>query len=165
MDDIRTHQVERRSEDAAFTRRYIEAVRLTERLHRQFLELVKTELDRARIDDINNVQALILFSIGQDEMSVGELVNRGYYLGSNVSYNVKQLTTAGYIDRRQSRNDRRSAHVRLTEKGQGIRDLLVAMFARHAAALPGAGLAHGAIDDFHSAGLLLERFWLTGARP
>ena len=76
---------------------YLEAIKLIERLHRQFLEVVKTELDRNGIEDINNVQALILFNIGSDELTVGELTNRGYYLGSNVSYNVRKMVENGYL--------------------------------------------------------------------
>ena len=70
---------------------YFEAIQLIERLHRYFLDVVKVELDRKGIQDINNVQAMILYNIGHDEMTVGELTLRGYYLGSNVSYNVKKM--------------------------------------------------------------------------
>src|SRR3546814_3438250 len=76
-------------EGSAIKREYLEAIKLIERLHRQFLEVVKTELDRIGVEDINNIQALILFNIGDEELTVGELTNRGYYLGSNVSYNVR----------------------------------------------------------------------------
>jgi len=70
---------------------YLEMISLVERLHRQCLEVVKADLDRRGIRDLNNVQALILFNIGEEEFSVGELTQRGYYLGSNVSYNVKKM--------------------------------------------------------------------------
>ena len=74
---------------------YLEALQLIERLHRQFLDVVKAELDREDIKDCNNVQALILYNIGEDEMTVGELTTRGYYLGSNVTYNLKKLVENG----------------------------------------------------------------------
>ena len=77
---------------------YFETIRLIERLHRQFLEVVKVELDRTGVVDINNIQALILSNIGKKELTVGELTNRGYYLGSNVSYNVKKMVEHGYDD-------------------------------------------------------------------
>src|SRR3546814_21028937 len=77
-------------ESSSVKREYLEAIKLIERLHRQFLEVVKTELDRISVEDINNIQALILFNIGEEELTVGELTNRGYYLGSNVSYNVRK---------------------------------------------------------------------------
>ena len=70
---------------------FIETVRMVERLHRQCLEVIKAEIDQKGIRDLNNVQALILFNIGDGEVSIGELTQRGYYLGSNVSYNVKKL--------------------------------------------------------------------------
>ena len=76
---------------------YYDSILLIERLHRHFLEVLKTELDRLGIQDINNVQSLILYNIGDDELTVGELTARGYYLGSNVSYNVKKMVENGYL--------------------------------------------------------------------
>ena len=96
---------------------YLEVISLVERLHRQFLEVVKLELEGLRVHDINNVQAMMLFNIGDAEMTVGELTLRGCYLGSNVSYNVKKMVENGYLEHERSVHDRRSIHVRLTEKG------------------------------------------------
>ena len=93
---------------------YFETIRLIERLHRQFLEVVKGELDRLGIEDINNVQALILSNVGREELTVGELTNRGYYLGSNVSYNVKKMVENGYLVQERSTHDRRSIRVRVS---------------------------------------------------
>ena len=56
------------------------------------------ELDRTGIADINNIQALILSNIGKEELTVGELTNRGYYLGSDVSYIVKKMVENGYLE-------------------------------------------------------------------
>src|SRR5499433_93300 len=109
---------------------YIEVISLTERLHRQFLEVVKLELEGLRIHDINNVQALILFNIGEAEMTVGELTLRGCYLGSNVTYNVKKMVENGYLVQERSVHDRRSIHVRLTEKGTMLRDRVNVMLQR-----------------------------------
>src|SRR4051812_41068576 len=92
---------------------YLEAIHLAERLHRQFLDVVQTELNQQGIEDINNVQALILFNIRDEELTVGELTNRGYYLGSNVSYNLRKLGEPGYIVQERSPHDRRSVRVRL----------------------------------------------------
>src|SRR5438270_4227644 len=100
----------------------LEVISLVERLHRQFLEVVKLELDGIRIHDINNVQAMMLFNIGDAEMTVGELTLRGCYLGSNVSYNLKKLVENGYLDQERSIHDRRSVHVKLTDKGRALRD-------------------------------------------
>jgi DNA-binding MarR family transcriptional regulator len=100
-------------------------------LHRNFLELVKLELDGLGIHDINNVQGLMLFNIGDAEMTVGELTLRGYYLGSNVSYNVKKMVENGYLGQERSVHDRRSTHIKLTEKGCALRDRLTQMHHRH----------------------------------
>jgi len=142
---------------------YLEVISLVERLHRQFLEVVKLELDGFGIHDINNVQAMMLFNIGDAEMTVGELTLRGCYLGSNVSYNVKKMVENGYLAHERSVHDRRSIHVRLTEKGIKLRDSLTAMHRRHAEMLSQAAIA---ADDLQAAGVTLrrlERFWIRAA--
>lgn len=138
---------------------YLETIRLTERLHRQFLEVVKNELERLSIEDINNVQSLILFNIGKDEYTVGELTARGYYLGSNVSYNVRKMVEHGYLLQERSMHDRRSVRVRLTGKGIALWEQLDAMFERQVSALS----AIEAADELESANgayKRLERFWM-----
>src|SRR5918912_2695930 len=110
---------------------YLEVISLGERLHRHFLEVVKLELEGLGIHDINNVQGMMLFNIGNAEMTVGELTLRGCYLGSNVSYNVKKMVENGYLAQQRSVHDRRSIHVRLTDKGIRLRDKLSAMHDRH----------------------------------
>src|ERR1700675_3282489 len=114
------------------TNGYLETISLVERLHRHFLELVKLELDGLGVYDINNVQGMMLFNVGDAEMTVGELTTRGCYLGSNVSYNVKKMVETGYLAQERSVHDRRSFHVRLTKKGRNLRDRLSAMHQRHA---------------------------------
>jgi DNA-binding MarR family transcriptional regulator len=110
---------------------YIEAITVAEQLHRRVLEVVKIELDRLSIHDINSVQGLMLFNIGDAEMTVGELTSRGCYLGSNVSYNAKKMVENGYLAQERSAYDRRSIHVRLTKKGTQLRDRLQTMFQHH----------------------------------
>src|SRR6201997_5854074 len=142
---------------------YLETIGLIERLHRHFLEIVKLELDGLGIHDINNVQGLILFNIGDAEMTVGELILRGCYLGSNVSHNVKKMVENEYLAHERSVHDRRSIHVRLTEKGVKLRDSLTAMHRRHAEMLSRAAVS---ADDLQAAGVTLrriERFWIRAA--
>src|ERR1700739_3032202 len=110
---------------------YLEVISLVERLHRHFLEVVKLELEGLGIHDINNVQGLMLFNIGDAEMSVGELTLRGCYLGSNVSYHVKKVGENGYLVQEGSGHDRRSIHVRLTDKGRQLCEKLGEMHKRH----------------------------------
>lgn len=139
---------------------YLEVISLVERLHRHFLEVVKLELEGLGIHDINNVQGMMLFNIGDAEMTVGELTLRGCYLGSNVSYNVKKMVENGYLAQQRSLHDRRSIHVHLTEKGIKLRDRLTAMHQRHTDMLPQAGLN---VEDLKGAGATLrrlERFWI-----
>src|SRR5271167_2181787 len=113
------------------TNEYLEVIALVERLHRHFLEVVKLELDGLGIHDINNVQGLMLFNIGDAEMTAGELTLRGCYLGSNVSYNMKKMVKNGYLSQERSVRDRRSVHVRLTDKGSKLRDRIHAMRQRN----------------------------------
>jgi len=116
--DIHRNDAQRRSrEGSKMHNSYIEIISLIERVHRHFLEVVKLELDGLGIHDINNVQGLLLFNIGDAELTVGELTSRGCYLGSNVSYNLKKMVEHGYLSQERSVHDRRSIRVRLTEKG------------------------------------------------
>ena len=97
---------------------YLEALTLVERLHRRLLDVIKDEFDRRGHSDINAVQALLLYNIGDSELTAGELRTRGYYLGSNVSYNVKKLVETGYLHHARSRIDRRSVRISLTERAR-----------------------------------------------
>lgn len=114
---------------------YFESVVMIERLHRLFLEVVKVELDRMNIRDINNVQCLVLYNIGKGQVTVGELTNRGYYLGSNVSYNLRKMVQNSYLVQEPSSHDRRSSHVKLSSKGIKLYEKLDDMFALQATAL------------------------------
>lgn len=139
---------------------YLQALRLVERLHRQLLDVIKDELDRNGRGDINSVQALLLFNIGDDELTAGELRTRGHYLGSNVSYNLKKLVEQGYIHHQRSDADRRSVRVSLTPSGQAVRDLVTGLFQRHLASLqPVAQLDTEALDHINTSLMRLERFW------
>jgi len=138
---------------------YLNLIALVERLHRQFLELVRTELDSLGIQDINNVQALILFNIGQAELTVGELTLRGCYLGSNVSYNVKKMVENGYLLQERSPHDRRSIRVRLSPKGLELCAKLDAMHDRHIASLSGTPVDEATVDGTNQALRRVDRFW------
>jgi DNA-binding MarR family transcriptional regulator len=114
---------------------YLEAISLIERLHRLFLEVIKCELDNIKIDDISNVQALVLYNLGGDQISIGELTVRGCYLGSNVSYNLKKMLQNGYVDQITSKHDKRSYMVKLSSKGIALCKKLDAAFDRHLSVL------------------------------
>ena len=112
---IRKNGANKAGFEATVKQSYLETIRLIERLHRRFLDVIKTELDRLGIEDINNVQTLILSNISNEQLTVGELTARGYYLGSNVSYNVKKLVENGYLIQERSPHDRRMSRVRVSE--------------------------------------------------
>ena len=145
------------------TNEYLEVISLVERLHRHFLEVVKLELDGLGIHDINNVQGLMLFNIGDAEMTVGELTLRGCYLGSNVSYNVKKMVENGYLVQERSVHDRRSIHVKLTDKGRGLRDQLSGMHRRHVEMLAQTAIAGDDLQNVIVTLKRLERFWIRAS--
>ena len=118
---------------------YLEALQLVERLHRRLLDVVKDEFDRNGQSDINATQALLLFNIGNSELTAGELRSRGYYLGSNVSYNLKKLVEMGFIHHQRSRVDRRSVRVSLTDKGNAIADQVASLYERHISSIEQVG--------------------------
>ena len=142
------------------THPYHDTIFLIERLHRHFLEVVKLELDQLGIEDINNVQALILFNISTEELTVGELTNRGYYLGSNVSYNVKKMTENGYLANERSTHDRRSVRLRLTPKGLDLYAKVTVMFTRQIDSLGDSPtITEGDLKSLIKQLQTIEQFW------
>jgi DNA-binding MarR family transcriptional regulator len=138
--------------------RYLETVQLMERLHRQFLELIQAELDQTHTDDVNSVQSLILHAIGREEVLVGDLTQRGYYLGTNVSYNVRRLVESGYLVQERSQHDRRALKLHVSPKGLAVCDRLDRVFDSHVRGLEGVAL----IDELARASTVLRSlssFW------
>ena len=138
---------------------YYDSITLIERLHRQFLDVLKVELERAGIFDINNVQSMILYNIGTDQLTVGELTNRGYYLGTNVSYNVKNLVESGYLLQEKAPHDKRSTRVRVSEKGLELVKKLDDLIDRNVGDLDRRSPGLAFLVDTNKAMHNLERFW------
>lgn len=145
----------------ATARKYLESVRLIERVHRQFLERLRVELERVGVLDVNNVQALLLYNIGTEELSVRELTQRGHYQGSNVSYNLKKLVDAGYIAQSPSPFDRRSVRIKATAAGLSLQSRLEQVFERHAEELTGSTLGPQDLVDLERTLRKIEQFWVT----
>ncbi|MEQ8295541.1 MAG: MarR family winged helix-turn-helix transcriptional regulator [Nitratireductor sp.] len=139
---------------------YLESLQLVERLHRRLLDVIKDEFERNGRSDINAIQALLLFNIGNAELTAGELRSRGYYLGSNVSYNLKKLVDLGFINHQRSRVDRRSVRVSLTPKGQEIAEVVGNLYNRHIGSIEQVGGIN--IEEFRQMNRALQRldrFW------
>ncbi len=146
--------------DAGFMANYLEALTLVERLHRLLLDVIKDEFERVGVIEVNAVQALLLFNIGEHEVTAGELKTRGYYQGSNVSYNLRKLVEMGYMHHQRCEVDRRSVRVRLTEKGRKNRDIVARLFATHAEGLISRGvLDMDGMEDITQALRRIERYW------
>lgn len=144
---------------------YYDTVQLIERMHRHFLDVLKIELEKSGVLDINNVQALILYNIGSDDLTVGELTVRGYYLGSNVSYNVKKMVEAEYLVQERSQHDRRSMRVKLSGKGKALKEKISTIFDRHTAELRTVELDEDKLGLINDRMRLLERFWAARSTP
>ena len=139
---------------------YLEALTLVERLHRRLLDVIKDEFDRRGRADINSVQALLLYNIGDKELTAGELRTRGYYLGSNVSYNLKKLVELGFLDHQRSRVERRSVRIRLTAQGQEIRKIVDALYQKHVKTVEQVGgISSEEFATLNKSLHRLERFW------
>jgi DNA-binding MarR family transcriptional regulator len=139
---------------------YLEALTLVERLHRRLLDVIKDEFDRRGRADINSVQALLLYNIGDKELTAGELRTRGYYLGSNVSYNLKKLVELGFLDHQRSRVDRRSVRIRLTAQGQEIRRIVDSLYQKHVKTVEQVGgISSEEFATLNKSLHRLERFW------
>lgn len=147
-------------QEDGFRSEYLQALRFIERLHRLLLDVIKDEFDRLGGSDINSVQALLLYNIGENELTAGELKSRGYYLGSNVSYNLKKLVDMGYLHYKRSETDRRSVRVSLTPKGQEACEVVNKLYDRQLTSLEAVGQVRSPdIQVLNKALLRLERFW------
>ncbi len=161
--DIGTHASTDGAED--LKGRYLVSLKLVERLHRLLLDVIKDEFERVGRADVNSVQALLLYNIGDAELTAGELTSRGYYLGSNVSYNLKKLVDAGYIHHERSTTDRRSVRVSLTEKGQDVSKVINGLFQRQLRSLEQVGgIGQDDLETLNKALIRLERFWTDQIR-
>ena len=139
---------------------YLESLTLVERLHRRLLDVIKDEFDRRGGSAGNGVQALLLYNIGDKELTAGELRTRGYYLGSNVSYNVKKLVETGYLHHARSRIDRRSVRISLTEKGKDVHEIVAGLYEKHVLTVEQiGGISSDEFGRVNQALVRLERFW------
>ncbi|MBU1210341.1 MAG: winged helix DNA-binding protein [Alphaproteobacteria bacterium] len=151
--------------EETFHGEYLQALRLVERLHRLLLDVIKDEFDRRGGSELNPVQALLLHNIGDSELTAGELKTRGYYLGSNVSYNLKKLVDMGYIHYKRSETDRRSVRVSLTDKGQDACDILSGLYQRQLGSLDAVGeVGQDDLNRLNRSLVRLERFWTDQIR-
>ena len=163
---LKTEASHQRSERAGEVRpAYLEALTLVERLHRRLLDVIKDEFDRRGRSDINAVQALLLYNIGDKELTAGELRTRGYYLGSNVSYNVKKMVEMDYLHHARSRVDRRSVRISLTEKGRAVHDVVAGLYDKHVLTVEQiGGISSDEFSRMNTALARLERFWTDQIR-
>lgn len=156
---------EQSARSTAFMTSYLDGLTLVERLHRLLLDVIKDEFERLGVFEINAVQALLLFNVGDNEVTAGELKTRGYYQGSNVSYNLKKLVEMGYMHHERSEIDRRSVRVRLTEKGRQIRLTVAKLFSGHADGMLDRDVVdQQGMDDITSSLRRIERYWTEQIR-
>lgn len=144
---------------------YLHSLHLIERLHRLLLDVIKDEFDRTGGSDLNAVQALLLYHMGDKELTAGELKSRGYYMGSNVSYNLKKLVEMGYIDYERSETDKRSVRVSLSAKGRKAADTVHKLYQRQLGSVETVAQVSGSeFQGLNRALARLERFWTDQIR-
>ena len=147
-------------EQGGFIGQYLDSLSLVERLHRLLLDVLKDEFERVGVLEINPVQALLLFNVGPNEVTAGELKTRGYYQGSNVSYNLKKLVEMGYMHHQRCAIDRRAVRVKLTEKGRHVHETVARLFARHADGLQSRKVLDlDQIENINATLRRVERYW------
>lgn len=160
MIGVAINNAPKHEDKSAIKPQYLEVLTLIERLHRRLLDVIKDEFDRSGEPEVNSVQALLLFNIGDDELTAGELKTRGFYHGSNVSYNLKKLVDAGYVAHQRSKTDRRSVRVKLTQRGQEIRDKVDCLYDRQMKSIQDlAGFDAAEFERINKGLARLERFW------
>ncbi|WP_108482682.1 MarR family winged helix-turn-helix transcriptional regulator [Oceaniglobus ichthyenteri] len=151
--------------ERGFMAEYLDSLSLVERLHRLLLDVLKDEFERVGVLEINPVQALLLFNVGDNEVTAGELKSRGYYQGSNVSYNLKKLVEMGYMHHQRCGIDRRAVRVRLTAKGRAVHDVVHKLFERHAEGLQSRGvLGADGVEIINTTLRRVERYWTDQIR-
>ncbi|MGE3067431.1 MAG: MarR family winged helix-turn-helix transcriptional regulator [Hyphomicrobiaceae bacterium] len=153
------------ADDDTFKGEYLQSLHLIERLHRLLLDVIKDEFDRLGGSELNSVQALLLYNIGDSELTAGELKTRGYYLGSNVSYNLKKLVDMGYILYKRSETDRRSVRVSLSPKGLEASEVVQKLYQRQLGSVDAVAQITG--EDFkhlNKSLMRLERYWTDQIR-
>ena len=138
---------------------YFETIMGVERLHRLFFDVIKSELDRQGVKDLSDIQCFVLYNIGRSRMTVGEITNRGYYMGSNVTYNLKKMVENGYVVQEQSQHDRRSSHVKLSSKGMEVFDRFDKIFEHHAKNLKHNAITEDDLKSMRTTIQKLESFW------
>lgn len=155
----------RGARDLAFMTSYLDSLTLVERLHRLLLDVIKDEFERVGVIEINAVQALLLFNVGDNEVTAGELKSRGYYQGSNVSYNLKKLVDLGYMHHQRCEIDRRSVRVKLTTKGREVQAIMKILFRQHGEKMQSVqGLDAATVMETTKTLARLERFWTEQIR-
>ncbi|MCW9033660.1 MAG: MarR family transcriptional regulator [Alphaproteobacteria bacterium] len=138
---------------------YLELTRIVERLHRRFLDVLRVELNRMGERNVNAVQALLLTNIGTEEIAIRDLIERGYYLGSNVSYNIKKLVEYGLLEQHPSIHDRRSINIRLTPRALDLVERFKELEERQVANLAENDIAAGDIKTVLNSLKRVERTW------
>ncbi|MGB4102180.1 MAG: MarR family winged helix-turn-helix transcriptional regulator [Alphaproteobacteria bacterium] len=138
--------------------------RLIERMHRRYLDVVRLEMARINVQDISPVQVMMLSNIGLEEISVRDLIERGYYLGSNASYNLKQLVECGYVTRQAATRDRRLARLKLSDRGKRVLDQLNKLDTTLAEPMLRGGIESAEFDAAYRLLRKLERRWTDAIR-
>ena len=144
---------------------FLKSLTLLEQAHRRLHDVVKDDLERAGERSLTGVQALLLYEIGVGETPASVLRARGAFAGTSLSYNIKKLQEGGYLTQRRSEADKRTVHLRLSERGLKVRKRVSKLFDRQAQALePTASMRADDLSQLNKSLSRLERFWADQIR-
>ena len=139
---------------------FMKSLSLLEQAHRRLHDVVKDDLERGGERHLTGVQALLLYEIGDGETPASTLRARGAFAGTSLSYNIKKLQEGGYLVQSRSEADKRTVHLRLTERGHKVRKRVEGLFAKQADALePTASVRPMDLTQLNKTVSRLERFW------
>jgi DNA-binding MarR family transcriptional regulator len=113
-------------------KRYCELTSILDRLHRRYLDVVRLELEGIGVRDVNPAQALLLTMVGEGDVPLRDIMQRGGYTASTATYMIKKLVEYGYLEQARAAHDRRTMRLRLTRTGKRIADHLMLLNSRHA---------------------------------
>lgn len=143
---------------------YFKTIVMIEHLHRLSLQVVKSELNKMKISDINNIQCFILYHLGMQEIIIADMINRGYYLGKNVSYNLKNMIKNGYVVKETKYNDNRSRSVKLSTKGIKLHKKLENLFIMQSKDFYSKCMNKEDLDKFDNMLFKIENFFLDNIK-
>jgi DNA-binding MarR family transcriptional regulator len=137
---------------------YLRIFSLSENLNHTFLQSLKRNLVKNKINDINSIQCLILYNIGTKKINVSDIKNQNYYIGSNVTYNLQKMIENNYLIKEKSLLDGRNQEIKLSKKGLSLYMQLNQIFSEWNKNIKNNGFSEKDIEEGEKALLRLKAY-------